>query len=83
VDGVIAADPVVLAYLPRATGPLPLISGEFLTGTRRCGQWVADAYALMVSTADEDRYLITMATKRRPALTSSRRGCDAGDAPLW
>jgi hypothetical protein len=84
VDGVIDADPVVLAYLPRATRSAVACLRRIPDRDHAVRALLADAYARMVSTADKDRYVATAATDRRPAITSPRRLCDARHAPeLW
>jgi hypothetical protein len=56
VDGVFAADPVVLSYLLRVTGPVAMPKGEPLTADNAVRLLLSDVYADYPDPKDQDAY---------------------------
>jgi hypothetical protein len=56
VDGVVATDPVALAYLLGATGPVPVPGGPALTRDNAVRTLLSDVYARFPDPAAQDRY---------------------------
>ncbi|MEV6928834.1 DUF4012 domain-containing protein [Dactylosporangium sp. NPDC051485] len=56
VDGVLATDPVALAYLLGATGPVSLPSGGQLTAATAVRQLMSEVYLEIAAEADQDAY---------------------------
>jgi hypothetical protein len=56
VDGVLATDPVALAHLLRATGPLRLPSGAVMTSGNAVRLLLSDVYAALPSPAAQDAF---------------------------
>ncbi|HWB34457.1 MAG TPA: DUF4012 domain-containing protein, partial [Rugosimonospora sp.] len=54
VDGVLSVDPVALAYLLRATGPIRLPSGSVLDSASAVRVLLSDAYARLAGTGESD-----------------------------
>jgi hypothetical protein len=69
VDGVLATDPVALAYLLRATGPVALPAGGHLTATNAVRLLLADVYARFVTSAAQDQYFAGAARAAFAALS--------------
>jgi hypothetical protein len=60
VDGVVAADPVVLSYLLKATGPVTVPGGPTLNATSAVRTLLSDAYRTMTG-AEQDHYFAAAA----------------------
>ncbi|WP_433612796.1 DUF4012 domain-containing protein [Dactylosporangium sp. CA-139114] len=56
VDGVLATDPVALAYLLGATGPVNLPGGAQLTGATAVRQLLSDVYLKIAAEPDQDAF---------------------------
>ncbi|MER7007981.1 DUF4012 domain-containing protein [Dactylosporangium sp. NPDC000555] len=56
VDGVLATDPVALAYLLAATGPVPLPTGGQLTAATAVRQLLSEVYLTIAAEPDQDAY---------------------------
>ncbi|MGI5246790.1 DUF4012 domain-containing protein [Dactylosporangium sp. CA-139066] len=56
VDGVFATDPVALAYLLGATGPVTLPTGDQLTAATAVRQLLSEVYLKIASEPDQDAY---------------------------
>ncbi|MFI5914823.1 DUF4012 domain-containing protein [Dactylosporangium sp. NPDC051541] len=56
VDGVLATDPVALAYLLAATGPVPVAGGETLTADNAVRLLLSDVYARLPHQEQQDAY---------------------------
>lgn len=56
VDGVIAVDPVVLSYLLKATGPVPLSDGESLTSENAVSVLLNEVYARYPQASAQDAF---------------------------
>lgn len=69
VDGVIAADPVALAYLLRATGPVPVDSGAALSADNAVRMLLSQAYTWTGSAQDKDQYAAAVVRVVFEALT--------------
>ncbi|TFC29359.1 DUF4012 domain-containing protein [Cryobacterium sp. TMT1-3] len=68
VDGVISLDPVALSYLLRATGPIPLATGEVLTSGNAVQLLLSDVYANYEDPADQDAVFASAAASVFAAL---------------
>lgn len=56
VDGVIALDPVVLGYLLKATGPIPIADGLTLTSSNAVSLLLSRAYQLFPQNTQQDAF---------------------------
>lgn len=56
VDGVVSVDPVALSYLLRATGPVPLPSGDTLTADTAVPLLLNEVYQRYENPADQDAF---------------------------
>ncbi|MEE6259732.1 DUF4012 domain-containing protein [Plantactinospora sonchi] len=61
VDGVLATDPVALAYLLRAIGPVPVAGHPTLTAGTAVRSLLSDAYRLLDQPAEQDGYFAASA----------------------
>jgi len=69
VDGVVATDPVALAYLLRATGPVALPSGGRLTADNAVSHLLSGVYGQLTSPQAQDEYFAHVAKAAFGALT--------------
>ncbi|MET3511154.1 DUF4012 domain-containing protein [Plantibacter flavus] len=56
VDGVLSIDPVALGYLLNATGPIPLATGDQLTGDNAAALLLNEVYLRYPAPADQDAF---------------------------
>jgi hypothetical protein len=82
VDGVLATDPVALAHLLRATGPLRLPSGAVMTSSNAVKLLLSDVYAALPSAADQDAFYAAAAKVTFETLLSGRLDPGAALAAL-
>jgi hypothetical protein len=72
VDGVLATDPVALAHLLRATGPLRLPSGTVMTSANAVRLLLSDVYATLTTDADQDAFFAHAARATFDTLMAGR-----------
>nr|WP_133999166.1 DUF4012 domain-containing protein [Streptomyces sp. 846.5] len=72
-DGAIATDPVGLAQLLQATGPVPLPNGEELTAANTVALTESTAYARYTDTATRKHFLVQVAQAVSEALLHGHR----------
>ncbi len=70
VDGVVSVDPVALSYLLRATGPVPLPSGDTLTADSAVPLLLNEVYQRYENPADQDAFFQQAAAAVFAALAS-------------
>lgn len=70
VDGVVSVDPVALSYLLRATGPVPLPSGDILTAETAVPLLLNEVYQRYENPADQDAFFQQAAAAVFAALAS-------------
>lgn len=69
-DGVIAIDPYVLAYILGATGPVQLSNGETLTSENAVKLFLSDVYATIPDPAEQDSYFASVTNTVFTALST-------------
>jgi hypothetical protein len=62
VDGVISVDPVALAYVLKATGPVALATGDVMTAENAVRLLLSDAYNRYSDPADQDFFFASAAS---------------------
>jgi hypothetical protein len=70
IDGVIALDPTTLSYLLRATGPLPLATGDTLTTDNAVDLLMRDVYARYPEPVVQDAFFASTAAEVFSAISS-------------
>ncbi|MDJ0336171.1 DUF4012 domain-containing protein [Salinibacterium sp. G-O1] len=72
VDGVLSADPVMLAYLLEATGPVDVGAGEQLTSENAVRVLLSDVYARYTVPSDQDAFFAAAAAAVFSKLSSGQ-----------
>ncbi|BDI21638.1 DUF4012 domain-containing protein [Herbiconiux sp. L3-i23] len=70
VDGVVSMDPVALSYLLRATGPVPLATGDELTADNAVALLLSEVYARYTDPAVQDAFFASAASAVFGAVTT-------------
>jgi len=94
IDGVMSFDPVALGYLLDATGPVPLATGDQLTGDNAVRVLLSDVYAQYEDPLMQDAFFASAASSIFEALTEGQfapggaidalsRGVDEHRLLLW